>query len=542
MNKNSLFLLLLFTISIGCTKRVDLLVHNAKIYTVNTEFDLASAFVVKDGKFMEVGGEELVKKYKPANTVDAQGLAIFPGFIDSHGNLFSLGLNQFKVDLRDAERIDQIVEIVQKHKKKYNQKLIVGSGWDENQWPDALFPNNQELNAAFPDTAVVLERLDGHAFLVNQKALEMAGIDSNTSIEGGQILKHKGKLTGVLLDNAKKLVKKVIPVFSKEDKIEALLKAQEISFENGLTTVDHAGASKQDIYLIDSLQKTNLLKLRVYAMIENDPHSISHFVSRGKHKTDFLNVNSVMVFADGALGSRRAALIEDYSDQKGYKSSLLISKDSLMRLADLLADKSLQMNTHANGDAANRVVLEVYNQVLRSKEDPRWRIENAQIVAQEDFPQFNTKIIPSVQPLHAVSDMDSAIERLGKERIKGAYAFKDLLDWSGILALGTDFPVENINPFETFYAAVARKIPGEKSSQVFQPSNSLSRYEALLGLTRWAAYANFEDSEKGSIEVGKHADFIILDRDIMEVKIESVLQTRIVATILNGKIVFSNRL
>jgi predicted amidohydrolase YtcJ len=249
-----------------------------------------------------------------------------------------------------------------------------------------------------------------------------------------------------------------------------------------------------------------------------------------------------MVFADGALGSRRAALIDDYSDQKGYKSSLLISKDSLMRLADLLADKSLQMNTHANGDAANRVVLEVYNQVLRSKEDPRWRIENAQIVAQEDFPQFNTKIIPSVQPIHAVSDMDSAIERLGKERIKGAYAYKDLLDWSGILALGTDFPVENINPFETFYAAVARKVPGEKSSQVFQPSNALSRYEALMGLTRWAAYANFEDSEKGSIEVGKYADFIILDRDIMEVKIESVLQTRIVATILNGKIVFSNRL
>jgi predicted amidohydrolase YtcJ len=207
-----------------------------------------------------------------------------------------------------------------------------------------------------------------------------------------------------------------------------------------------------------------------------------------------------------------------------------------------MADKSFQMNTHAIGDAANRAVLEVYNQALIKKEDPRWRIEHAQLIAQEDFPRFNIKIIPSVQPIHAVSDMDWAIDRLGKERINGAYAYKDLLDWAGILALGTDFPVENINPFETFYAAVARKVPGDKSSQVFQPRNALSRYEALLGLTRWAAYANFEEKEKGSIEVGKFADFIILDQDIMEVKIESLIHTRIVATILNGKIVFSNRL
>ena len=542
MNKSNLFLLILFCISIGCSERVDLLVHNAKIYTVNAEFDVASAFVVKDGKFVAVGGEELVEKYKPANTVDAQGLAIFPGFIDSHGHLLSLGLNQFKADLRDTESIDQIVEIVKKHQNKYNQKIILGAGWDENQWTDVSFPFNQKLNAAFPNTAVVLERIDGHAFLVNQKALEMAGIDSNTAVEGGQILKHKGQLNGVLVDNAKQLVEKIIPEYSKEDKIEALLKAQEISFENGLTTVDQAGASKQDIYLIDSLQKKNLIKLRVYAMIENDPHSINHFVSQGKLKTDYLNVNSVKVFADGALGSRGAALIEDYSDQKGYKSSLLISKDSLMDLANLLAEKSFQMNTHAIGDAANRLVLEVYNQVLRTKEDPRWRIEHAQLIAREDFPRFNAKIIPSVQPIHAVSDMGWAIDRLGNERIKGAYAYKDLLDWSGIVALGTDFPVEDINPFKTFYAAVARKVPGDQFSKAFQPRNALSRYEALLGLTRWAAYANFEDNEKGSIEVGKFADFIILDQDIMQVEIESVPHTRIVATLLNGKIVFSNRL
>ena len=541
MNKNPLFLLIIFFIATGCTQRVDLLVHNAKIYTANKGFDQASAFVVKDGKFMEIGGEELVKKYNPANTVNARGLAVFPGFIDSHGHLLSLGLNQFKADLRDTKSVDEIIERIKKHQGRYDQKIILGRGWDQNEWDNPSFPDNEKLNAAFPDIPVVLERIDGHALLVNKKAIEMAEIDQTAIVEGGQIIKQNGKLTGLLVDNAKKLIQKIIPEFSKEDKIKALLKAQEICFENGLTTISQGGVSKKNIFLIDSLQRKDILKLRVYAMIENDPHAIDHFIREGKIKTDLLNVRSVKVFADGALGSRGAALMDNYSDQKSHKSSLLISKDSLMRLANLLAEKSFQMNTHAIGDAANNLVLEVYNQALSFKEDPRWRIEHAQVISKQDFPRFNAKIIPSIQPIQATSDMNWAIDRLGKERLKSAYAYKDLLDWAGILALGTDFPVEDINPFGTFYAAVARKTPNEESSQAFQPENALTRYEALLGMTRWAAYANFEENEKGSIEVGKFADFIILDQDIMEVDIENVMQTRIVATILNGKIVFSNR-
>ncbi len=543
MKRKSLLLLLVFYSAISCGEKVDLLVYNANIYTANKNFDKATAFVVNNGRFTAVGGDELVSKYNPTNTVDAQGLSILPGLIDSNSHLLELGLNEFKVDLRNANGIDDVIQKIKKHQFKLDQKFIQGKGWDQNQWKSNVFPNNQKLNAAFPDTPVVLERIDGHAYLVNQKAIDMADINYDSEVEGGQIGKRKGEISGLFVNNAKKFVEKIIPKYSKEDKIKALIYAQNLCFENGFTTVDQSGISKKDIYLIDSLQKKGLMKLRVYAMIENEPEAIDHFTRKGIYKTDLLNVRSVKVVADGALRSRGAALKMDYSDHKGHKGSLLISKDSLLSIARLLAAKSFQMNTHAIGDAANQVVLEVYNEILDQVKDPRWRIEYAQVIADEDFQKFNPKIIPSIQPIKAISDMPWAMDRLGAERIQGAFAYKDLLDWSGILALGTDFPVKDINPFKNFYAAIARKTTdGVKSKKEVQSRNALTRYETLLGMTRWAAHANFEEKEKGSIEVGKFADFVILDQDIMKVGIDTVLKTQIVATILNGKIVFSNRL
>ncbi len=541
--KQHKLLLLLLLMSIGCGERVDLLVHNAQVYTVNDNFDKVSAFAVKNGKFVAVGGEELLEKYKPANTVDAQGLSIYPGFIDAHSHLLELGLNQFKADLKNSLGMNHVVQKLKEHQQIHNHNFIVGIGWDQNQWKGNSYPDNKVLNIAFPNTPVVLKRVDGHAYLVNNKAIEMAMINENTKIEGGQIIREKGKLTGLFIDNAMDLINGIIPEFSREQKVNAYQAAQELCFENGLTTVTEAGLSKENIYLLDSLQKSDLLKIRVYAMIENDRKSIDHFMDSGILKTAQLNVRSVKIYADGALGSRGAALKSDYSDQKGHRGSLLLSKDSLKQIASLLAKNSFQLNTHAIGDAANQMVLEAYNEVLDSIEDPRWRIEHAQVMSPEDFQMFNDKIIPSVQPLHATSDMNWAVKRIGIQRLKGAYAYKDLLDWSGLLALGTDFPVEEINPFQTFYAAVSRKPPGAWSSQApFQEKNALSRYEALLGITKWAAYASFEENEKGSIEVGKYADFVILDQDIMRVAIDRVIDTKIVATILNGKIVFSNRL
>ena len=541
--KQHKLLLLLLLMSIGCGERVDLLVHNAQVYTVNDNFDKVSAFAVKNGKFVAVGGEELLEKYKPANTVDAQGLSIYPGFIDAHSHLLELGLNQFKADLKNSLGMNHVVQKLKEHQQIHNHNFIVGIGWDQNQWKGNSYPDNKVLNIAFPNTPVVLKRVDGHAYLVNNKAIEMAMINENTKIEGGQIIREKGKLTGLFIDNAMDLINGIIPEFSREQKVNAYQAAQELCFVNGLTTVTEAGLSKENIYLLDSLQKSDLLKIRVYAMIENDRKSIDHFMDSGILKTAQLNVRSVKIYADGALGSRGAALKSDYSDQKGHRGSLLLSKDSLKQIASLLAKNSFQLNTHAIGDAANQMVLEAYNEVLDSIEDPRWRIEHAQVMSPEDFQMFNDKIIPSVQPLHATSDMNWAVKRIGIQRLKGAYAYKDLLDWSGLLALGTDFPVEEINPFQTFYAAVSRKPPGAWSSQApFQEKNALSRYEALLGITKWAAYASFEENEKGSIEVGKYADFVILDQDIMRVAIDRVIDTKIVATILNGKIVFSNRL
>ena len=543
MKQHKLIVLLILLMSIGCGERVDLLVHNAQVYTVNDNFDKVSAFAVKNGKFVAVGGEELLEKYKPANTVDAQGLSIYPGFIDAHSHLLELGLNQFKADLKNSLGMNHVVQKLKEHQQIHNHNFIVGIGWDQNQWKDNSYPDNKVLNIAFPNTPVVLKRVDGHAYLVNNKAIEMAMINENTKIEGGQIIREKGKLTGLFIDNAMDLINGIIPEFSREQKVNAYQAAQELCFENGLTTVTEAGLSKENIYLLDSLQKSDLLKIRVYAMIENDRKSIDHFMDSGILKTAQLNVRSVKIYADGALGSRGAALKSDYSDQKGHRGSLLLSKDSLKQIASLLAKNSFQLNTHAIGDAANQMVLEAYNEVLDSIEDPRWRIEHAQVMSPEDFQMFNDKIIPSVQPLHATSDMNWAVKRIGIQRLKGAYAYKDLLDWSGLLALGTDFPVEEINPFQTFYAAVSRKPPGAWSSQApFQEKNALSRYEALLGITKWAAYASFEENEKGSIEVGKYADFVILDQDIMRVAIDRVIDTKIVATILNGKIVFSNRL
>ena len=416
-------------ILISCNSNsIDLIVFNAKIYTANYKFDTATSFAVNDGRFIDIGGSELVSKYKSKSIVDAKGMYVFPGFIDSHTHV----LNSF------------------------------------------LYKN------------------------------------------------------------------KVNP--STDEKVIALKEAQSLLFKNGITTISEAGIDFNDIQLIDSLQKKNELSLRIYGMINYSPENLEYFTEKGPFETEKINVRSFKVYADGALGSRGAALKKPYSDLKSHKGEFITPKDSLEKLAYMLATTPFQMNTHAIGDDANRVILEAYNKALVFSDDPRWRVEHAQIIDTADITLFNRKIIPSVQPTHATSDMYWAEERLGADRLQGAYAYKSLLEMSGRISLGTDFPVEEVSPIQTFFAAVARQDKDLYPEGGYLSKNKLSRLEALRGMTQWGAYASFEENQKGSIEVGKVADFVILDRDIITVKESSVLKARIVATLLDGNIVYSNRI
>jgi predicted amidohydrolase YtcJ len=526
----------------SCQSKVDLIVHNANVYTLGQNNLKASAFVVDDGKFVDVGGEELLEQYTAKKVLDLQELPVYPGFIDSHCHFLSLGLSLNKVDLVGTKSFEDVLDRVKRYATNKELNAITGRGWDQNDWKIKRLPNKEQLDLLFPDIPVALRRIDGHAMLVNQKTLDLAGITLDTEVTGGQIVKENGKLTGVLIDAPMQMVTNILPKPSVEDKIKSLQDAEEISFANGLTTVSVAGLDREDIFLIDSLHKTGALTIRVYAMISNSQDNVDYFLKEGPYKTDKLNVRSFKVYADGALGSRGAALKDSYSDLDNHTGAFITSKDSLEALAYKLAASPFQMNTHAIGDAANQVVLEAYNKALVFSDDPRWRVEHAQIIDTNDIKLFNRKILPSVQPTHATSDMYWAEDRLGEDRLYGAYANKALLEQSGRIALGTDFPVEDVNPFKTFYAAVVRKDSEAFPEEGYLPENKLSEIEALKGMTIWGAYANFEDKEKGSIEAGKVADFIILDRDIIKVSEKRILKTRVVATLVDGKIVYSNRI
>ncbi|WP_291962908.1 amidohydrolase [Maribacter sp.] len=525
----------------GCElmkEKVDLVIFNAKVYTVDNSFSEAQAFAVQDGKFIAVGTtEEIRDVYTSDQLIDADGRAITPGLIDAHCHFYGLGLNQQLVDLVGTKSFEEVLERVKAFHAANPKSFLRGRGWDQNDWEIKEFPTKAELDTIFPDIPVALERVDGHAYLVNQKALDMAGIDWSTKVEGGEIVRkwengYSG-ITGVLVDNPMSLIDSVMPLPSLEDKITALKDAERISFNHGLTTVNDAGLDRSTIELIDSLQQAGELSIRVYAMVSNNKDDVDYFIEKGPIKTDRLNVRSVKVYGDGALGSRGAALKEEYSDLPKHFGAMITPVADIEALAEKLANSEYQMNTHAIGDSANIAVLRAYKNVLKGKDDRRWKIEHAQVLTEGDFDYFEDGIIPSVQPTHATSDMYWAEERLG-ERVKGAYAYKTLLNKAGTIALGTDFPVEDVSPFLTFYAAVARQDTSGYPEGGFQMEEALSREETLKGMTIWAAYSNFEEDEKGSIEPGKFADFVIYDKDMMTVPVAEIPTIRAEQTFVNG--------
>ena len=519
-------------------RKADWVVFNANVYTVNDSFEKVTAFAIKDGKFLSVGGDEIIDLYPNALKFDAKGLPIYPGFIDAHCHFFNLGLSLAQVDLRGSKNIGEIEKRLLSYTKNSPSDIIIGRGWDQNLWKNKAFPNNIFLNRLFPDKLVLLKRIDGHALLVNDLVIKKAGISSKTKVKGGSILVENNKPTGVLVDNAMDLAMGILPPNTSKDITKALIDAEKKALENGLTTVDDAGLDKKTIQVIDSLQEIGDLKIRVYAMISNTNDNLKYYLTNGIIEKEKLTVRSVKAYLDGALGSRGALLKKPYSDENKNKGLTITTKEELFDLANKLSSKGFQLNTHAIGDKANEIVLDVYNYILKDIEDPRWRVEHAQVVDEFDIQKFNSKIIPSVQPTHATSDMNWADERLGRKRLNRAYAYKELLDWSGKIALGTDFPVEKVNPLLTFHSAVARKDVDGNPSEGFLKKNALTRKEALKGMTIWAAYSNFEDSFKGSIEKGKFADFVILTKDIMKAPEQEITSAEVVATVVNGSIVF----
>lgn len=526
----------LILISCSTKQRADLLVYNAQVYTADEQNRVVSAFVVKDGVFVAVGDEQTLRKtYYFDAEQDLKKQTVLPGLIDAHAHFYGLGLFLSDVDLVGTQSEREVLDrLLATYPANSKTALIRGRGWDQNDWESGVFPHKSLLDSLYPDTPVVLERIDGHAYWVNQVVLDLAGINAQTKVAGGFVVMDSGEPTGVLIDGPMSLVDAVLPQKSPEDQETALLMAQTEVLSYGITALSDAGLDRQVIELMDQMHQQNKLLLRIDAMISNTAENLDYYLPKGVYVTPKLRVGSVKVYGDGALGSRGAALKRPYADYPGHFGAMVTPVEAIEKLAHRLAKTDFQMNTHAIGDSANAVVLKSYQKVLADKPGRRWRVEHAQIIDGPDIPSFSSDIIPSVQPTHATSDMYWAEKKLGSERMNGAYAYARLLKQSGILALGTDFPVEQVNPFLTFYAATTRQDTSGWPEGGFLPDEALSRTETLWGMTRWAAYAMFREQEIGSIEVGKRADFCVLDRDIMEVRPQDIPQTKVLATFIDG--------
>ena len=534
--------LIIMTISCSKKQQADLIVYNALVYTVDENFSTAEAFAVKDGKFVAVGTtDDILAQYTSDSLIDLGGGAVYPGFIDGHSHFYSLGEKIARyADLVGCRSFDEVLQRLQAHAERYPSDWLLGRGWDQNLWPDKAFPNNSRLEQLFPGKNICLTRIDGHAGLVSNSVLAMLGFDKTTRINGGLIeLGTDGEPTGILLDNAYDRAKAIIPKLSPAEKCRAMLAAQKACFEAGLSGVSDAGTSIENINLMDSLQSAGQLKIKISAMLNDDTATLDYFLPKGIIVKERLSVRGVKLYADGALGSRGANLIEPYADDPANRGLMINTLEYLDSICQRAYDAGYQVCTHAIGDAGVRNVLKVYAKFLKGKNDLRWRIEHSQVVDSNDIALYGQySVIPSIQSTHATSDMPWAADRLGKDRVRFAYVQQMLLRQNGWLVNGTDFPIESISPIYTFYAAVARKDLDGNPAQGFQMENALSREQALRSITIWAAKGYFEENNKGSIEVGKEADFVALDNDIMTISEKEIPLTKVLWLFVSGEKVY----
>ncbi len=558
------FLLLISVLSlfIGCNQSnngVDQILHNGIIYTLNESSPIVKAIAVENGKIVETGAFDELKKMADDQTelVDLNGLFVYPGFIEGHGHIFGIGNNILNVNLMGLESYKQVVEKV-KERAKVTPKgeWIVGRGWHQDKWisqPESMFqgfPTHHQLSEAIPDHPVVLSHASGHASLINAKAMEILGIDKkNGNPEGGEIFKDiSGNPTGILNETAQQLVASAFDQENPEEKKKALSLAIEECLKNGLTGFHQAGSIIADINLIEDFAKNDLLKLRMHLMIAGyDSVTIQQQFEAGPRTGlygDHLNIQAIKLYADGALGSRGAWLLDEYEDSPGVHGHNVTPINEIKTLVKKAYSYDFQVCTHAIGDRANREVLNIYEEVLGDSimSDHRYRIEHAQHIDPQDIPRFSQLgVYPAMQAIHMSSDRPWAIDRLGKERIEnGAYMWRELIDQGSKIVNGTDAPVEPVNPLASFYASVSRKTLKGTPENGFEPSQKMTREEALKSYTIWPAYGAFMEDKVGSIEPGKYADFTVLNKDIMTISESEILETKVVKTIIGGKSVFEN--
>ncbi len=532
-------------------RRVDLLFFDGNIYTVHDKNPSAQAVAVRKDRIVFVGSNEGAKKFHAARTVDLGGKTMLPGLTDSHCHILGIGERELTLNLEGTTTLeDFLAKVKQRVAQTPRDKWITGRGWIETFWKPPQFPTRQDLDKIAPNNPVYLTRADGHASVANSAALKLARIDKNTVDPfGGQILKTNGEPLGMLLDNAQDLVEKNIPKPTQADREQALLTGINREIGLGWCEIQNAGSHKEDVALIKKAFESGKVKIRFVNAVFGPGEDARNFLKEGATLNAFdhhFTQRTIKVIFDGALGSRGAALLRPYNDAPETSGYLTEKPEELKPMFEEALRRGIQVETHAIGDRANRLILDLYEAALkavppeqRKIREPRWRVEHAQIVDPADIPRFaKLGVIPSMQPSHAISDLFFAPKRLGMDRLAGAYAWQSFLKSGSIICGGSDAPVERGEPMIEFYAAVARKSIKGESGGGWHPEQAVSREQALKMFTIWPAFAAFEENDKGSIEVGKLADFTLLSQDIMKIPEREILKTRCAMTVIGGEIVY----
>jgi len=519
-------------------------IYNANGYTPTYKGKLKqfSTLVIKDGKVVKTGNDELKNSFPRARTFDAQQKTLLPGLIDAHGHVIGLGKNLSQLDLRGIDSIKSVQTKLASFAKN-KQGWIIGRGWNQELWPNKQFPTAADLDQIVKDKPVILSRVDGHAIWVNSKAMELAGITAKTlTPEGGEIIKTAtGTPSGIFIDKAESLINIVIPKSSAQATNQALDMAGEHLLSLGITSTHDAGIDKQTWQIYKQRAEQGTLPLRIVAMLSAVSPELETMLKAGRYKDlhDYMSIRSVKIYADGALGSRGAALLTDYADRKNHQGLMLEDQKKLEQLFTLSFENGFSANTHAIGDKANQIVLNAYENVFKKTGGIllRNRIEHAQIVTPSDIPRFKTlKIIPSMQPVHATSDMHMAEQRLTDSQLAGAYAWRTFLEQGSVVAAGSDYPVELANPFNGLYSAITRMDHNQLPKNGWRADETITREEALNAFTLGAAYAAHQEFKLGSLEQGKWADFILIDKDYFKVPIEDIFKIEVDQTWIAGEL------